>query len=234
MSEPPHLIGDEGGGLVRWDPDQEEPADSAHGQPRLLRHPKQDRAVRHPPQEQQRRGNDTIIPPAAFSASLSRLPSNNGSTLSTRPSERVQNADRAGTGVGHRVRDNEHRAAGYFDQVADSHGTGRGWGGPVPHRLNRLGAGFEARPKRHDSDLGVQRGTSAAGGRLGVAIRRVTAAAREAIVLAALPAGFFGILFGLRFGVSSGAAGTKLIASTVLSAVALSVAIYLTAGMGHP
>ena len=59
-------------------------------------------------------------------------------------------------------------------------------------------------------------------------------AAREAIVLAALPAGFFGILFGLRFGVSSGAAGTKLIASTVLSAVTLSVAIYLTAGMGHP
>ena len=58
--------------------------------------------------------------------------------------------------------------------------------------------------------------------------------AREAIVLAALPAGFFGVLFGLRFGVSSGAAGTTLIASTVLSAATLSAAIYLTAGMTHP
>ena len=58
--------------------------------------------------------------------------------------------------------------------------------------------------------------------------------AREAIVLAALPAGFFGVLFGLRFGISSGVAGTTLIASTVLSAVTLSAAIYLTAGMGQP
>ncbi len=56
-------------------------------------------------------------------------------------------------------------------------------------------------------------------------------AAHEAIVLAALPAGFFGILFGLRFGLSSGVAGTTLIASTVLSAITLSAAIYLTAGM---
>ena len=59
-------------------------------------------------------------------------------------------------------------------------------------------------------------------------------AAREAIVLAALPAGFFGILFGLRFGLSSGVAGTTLIASTVLSALTLSAAIYFTAGMGTP
>jgi len=59
-------------------------------------------------------------------------------------------------------------------------------------------------------------------------------AAREAIVLSALPVGFFGILFGLRFKLSSAAAGTTLIASTVLSAVTLSAAIYLTAGMGHP
>jgi len=56
--------------------------------------------------------------------------------------------------------------------------------------------------------------------------------AREAIVLAALPAGFFGILFGLRFGVKSEVVGTTLIASTVLSAVTLAAAIYLTAGMG--
>ena len=59
-------------------------------------------------------------------------------------------------------------------------------------------------------------------------------AAREGIVLAALPAGFFGILFGLRFGLSSEVVGTTLIASTVLSAATLSAAIYLTAGMGHP
>ena len=58
--------------------------------------------------------------------------------------------------------------------------------------------------------------------------------AHEAIVLAALPAGFFGILFGLRFGLSSGVAGTTFIATTVLSAVTLSAAIYLTAGMGTP
>ncbi|WP_348769900.1 AEC family transporter [Sphingomonas sp. PAMC26645] len=55
--------------------------------------------------------------------------------------------------------------------------------------------------------------------------------AREAIVLAALPAGFFGILFGLRFGIKSEVVGTTLIASTIVSAVTLAAAIYLTAGM---
>jgi len=55
--------------------------------------------------------------------------------------------------------------------------------------------------------------------------------AREAIVLSALPCGFFGILFGLRFGISSQAVGTTLIASTVLSALTLAAAIYFTAGM---
>jgi malonate transporter and related proteins len=57
--------------------------------------------------------------------------------------------------------------------------------------------------------------------------------AREAIVLAALPAGFFGVLFGLRFGMASGVAGTTLVASTILSAATLAAAIYLTAGMGQ-
>jgi malonate transporter len=56
--------------------------------------------------------------------------------------------------------------------------------------------------------------------------------AREAILLSALPAGFFGVLFGLRFGISSDVVGTTLIASTVLSAATLAAAIYLTAGMG--
>ena len=54
---------------------------------------------------------------------------------------------------------------------------------------------------------------------------------REAIVLSALPVGFFGILFGLRFGIASDVVGSTLIASTVLSAATLAAAIYLTAGM---
>jgi malonate transporter and related proteins len=57
--------------------------------------------------------------------------------------------------------------------------------------------------------------------------------AREAILLSALPAGFFGVLFGLRFGVSSDVVGTTLIASTILSAATLAAAIYLTAGIGQ-
>jgi malonate transporter len=56
--------------------------------------------------------------------------------------------------------------------------------------------------------------------------------AREAIVLSALTAGFFGILFGLRFGVASEVTGTTLVVSTILSAVTLSAAIYFTDGMG--
>jgi malonate transporter and related proteins len=59
-------------------------------------------------------------------------------------------------------------------------------------------------------------------------------AAREAIVLSALPVGFFGVLFGLRFNKSSEVAGTTLIASTLLSAVTLSAAIYLTTDLGWP
>jgi malonate transporter and related proteins len=55
--------------------------------------------------------------------------------------------------------------------------------------------------------------------------------AREAIVLSALPVGFFGVLFGLRFNKSSQVVGTTLIASTVLSAATLAAAIYLTADL---
>jgi malonate transporter len=58
--------------------------------------------------------------------------------------------------------------------------------------------------------------------------------AREAIVLSALPVGFFGVLFGLRFNKSSEVAGTTLIASTILSAATLAAAIYLTAGLEQP
>jgi predicted permease len=47
----------------------------------------------------------------------------------------------------------------------------------------------------------------------------------EAIVLCAVPSGFFGILFGLRYGVVSRDAGSTLISSSILSAVSLPVAI---------
>jgi malonate transporter and related proteins len=53
---------------------------------------------------------------------------------------------------------------------------------------------------------------------------------RQAIVLCAVPSGFFGILFGLRYGVVSQDAGSMLIASTLLSAVTIPAAILLTAG----
>ena len=55
--------------------------------------------------------------------------------------------------------------------------------------------------------------------------------AREAIVLSALPCGFFGILFGLRFGIASEVVGTTLISSTIMSAGTLAAAIYFTAAM---
>jgi malonate transporter len=54
---------------------------------------------------------------------------------------------------------------------------------------------------------------------------------REAILLVALPSGFFGILFGLRANVTHSAVGTSVVVSTALSTATLPVAIYLTAGM---
>jgi predicted permease len=53
---------------------------------------------------------------------------------------------------------------------------------------------------------------------------------REAIILCAVPSGFFGILFGLRYGIVSQDSGSLLIASTVLSAATLPAAILLTPG----
>jgi malonate transporter len=54
--------------------------------------------------------------------------------------------------------------------------------------------------------------------------------ARAALLLCALPSGFFGILFGLRYGNESHVAGSTLIASSFASVVTLSVALVLTAG----
>ena len=56
------------------------------------------------------------------------------------------------------------------------------------------------------------------------------AIAGQAILLAAIPCGSFGILFGLSYGVRDTSAGTTLVASSLLSAVTLSGTIVL---LGH-
>ena len=53
--------------------------------------------------------------------------------------------------------------------------------------------------------------------------------ARAAILLTALPSGFFGVLFGLRYGIVSHEAGSTLIVSTILSGLTLATALILTA-----
>jgi malonate transporter and related proteins len=54
--------------------------------------------------------------------------------------------------------------------------------------------------------------------------------ARAAVLLCALPSGFFGVLFGLRYGLNSGVAGSTLIVSSLASIATLPVALILTAG----
>ncbi|MBV8109469.1 MAG: AEC family transporter [Hyphomicrobiales bacterium] len=54
--------------------------------------------------------------------------------------------------------------------------------------------------------------------------------ARAAILLLALPSGFFGVLFGLRYGKDSREAGSTLIVSSLASIVTLAIALVLTAG----
>jgi hypothetical protein len=53
---------------------------------------------------------------------------------------------------------------------------------------------------------------------------------REAMILCAVPSGFFGILFGLRYVVVSLDAGSTLIASSLQGAGTLPAAMLLTAG----
>jgi malonate transporter and related proteins len=55
--------------------------------------------------------------------------------------------------------------------------------------------------------------------------------AREAILLMALPTGFFGILFGLNYGVRSQAIGSTLTLSYLVSVITLTAAILLTSQM---
>ena len=59
-------------------------------------------------------------------------------------------------------------------------------------------------------------------------LRMPEPSARAAILLTALPSGFFGILFGLRYGKEPSIAGSTLIVSTLLSAITLTVAIIVT------
>jgi malonate transporter len=54
--------------------------------------------------------------------------------------------------------------------------------------------------------------------------------ARAAILLCALPSGFFGVLFGLRYGNKSNAPGSTLIVSSLASVATVTVALVLTAG----
>jgi malonate transporter and related proteins len=51
--------------------------------------------------------------------------------------------------------------------------------------------------------------------------------AGEAILLSAIPCGSFGILFGLSYNVRDTTAGTTLVVSSILSAVTLSLTIFL-------
>lgn len=54
-------------------------------------------------------------------------------------------------------------------------------------------------------------------------------AGRVAVLLAALPFGFFGVLFGLRYGLESRNSGSTLILSSVLSIITLATMLLLTA-----
>jgi malonate transporter len=53
-------------------------------------------------------------------------------------------------------------------------------------------------------------------------------AGRIAVLLAALPSGFFGVLFGLRYGLESHDAGSTLILSSVLSVITLATVLLMT------
>ena len=54
--------------------------------------------------------------------------------------------------------------------------------------------------------------------------------ARAALLLVAIPSGFFSVLFGLRYGIESREAGSTLILSSLVSIVTLAIVLVLTAG----
>jgi malonate transporter and related proteins len=65
---------------------------------------------------------------------------------------------------------------------------------------------------------------------IGYALPMSSETARAAVLLLALPSGFFGVLFGLRYGKDSHEAGSTLIVSSLASIVTLTIALVLTAG----
>jgi malonate transporter and related proteins len=66
---------------------------------------------------------------------------------------------------------------------------------------------------------------------IALALRMSGQIVREAILLAALPAGFVGILFGLNYGVRPQAIGSTLTLRSLLSVITLTAAIFLTSQM---
>jgi malonate transporter len=118
----------------------------------------------------------------------------------------------------------------------------------VSHALNLIGAAADglacfvaglvlsAQPLRLDATVGV-----------GVLIKNIVLPlvayaialalgmsgeiAREAILLTAIPTGFFGVLFGLNYGVRSQAIGSTLTLSYLFSVITLTAAILLTSQM---
>jgi malonate transporter len=118
----------------------------------------------------------------------------------------------------------------------------------VSHALNLIGATaaglacfvtglvLSAQPLRLDATVGV--GVFLKNILLPLVAYAITLAlgmsgesAREAILLTAIPAGFFGMLFGLSYGVNSPAIGSTLTFSSLLSVITLTVAILLTSQM---
>jgi malonate transporter and related proteins len=115
----------------------------------------------------------------------------------------------------------------------------------VSHALNLIGATtaglacfvtglvLSAQPLRLNANVGVcvflkNIGLPLVAYAIALALGMSGQIARETILLAALPAGFVGILFGLNYGVRSQALGSTLTLSSLVSVITLTAAIFLT------
>jgi len=120
--------------------------------------------------------------------------------------------------------------------------------GVVSHALNLIGATtaglacfvtglvLSAQPLRLNANVGVcvflkNIGLPLVAYAIALALGMSGQIARETILLAALPAGFVGILFGLNYGVRSEALGSTLTLSSLVSVITLTAAILLTSQM---
>jgi malonate transporter and related proteins len=120
--------------------------------------------------------------------------------------------------------------------------------GVVSHALNLIGATtaglacfvtglvLSAQPLRLNANVGVcvflkNIGLPLVAYAITLALGMSGQIARETILLAALPAGFVGILFGLNYGVRSQALGSTLTLSSLVSVITLTAAILLTSQM---